>query len=298
MTSDRSQAWQPEHLAIIGVGLLGGSVALAAKQRWPSLKVVGSSRKEETRQRMIELGIVDQAYADVETCVASADLIVVAAPVVQIASMLPMISAASPPDATITDVGSTKQAIVDAAELDAAAAARFVGSHPIAGSEKSGLEYAVANLFRGKHCIVTSTDRTDQKRLEQVSQFWRQLECRVVTMSPQQHDTALAAASHMPHIVAAALAQSLPMEFASLTGTGFNDTTRIAAGDPLMWRQIVEANASSVLDQLERFGSRLESFRDAIKRADWDGVERLFSDARTAKQQILRVVDRATSPDL
>lgn len=286
MTSPSQTAWQPQRIAIIGVGLLGGSVALAAKRRWPDATLVGSSRKSATRQLMLDQHVVDCAFDNAAQCVADCDLIVIAAPVGHIARLLPEIAEASAPQAIITDVGSTKQEIVTAAEGDAAAALRFVGSHPIAGSERTGVENASVDLFQDKLSITTPTEQTDPLRHQRVQQFWTEIGCRVVAMSPADHDLALASASHMPHIASAALALALPREFAHLTGSGFRDATRIAAGDPLMWRQIIEANAAAVLTQLQQYESAIHRFRDAITSQNWAQIEQLFADAQTAKQAI------------
>ncbi|QDS90606.1 prephenate dehydrogenase [Rosistilla ulvae] len=286
MNREAQEAWRPRRIAVIGVGLLGGSVALAAKRRWPDATLVGSSRKPETRQTMLDLQVVDHAFADAIQCVADCDLIIIAAPVGHIARLLPEIADASDHGAIITDVGSTKQEIVAAAEAHPAAALRFVGSHPIAGSERTGVENASVDLFQGKLSITTPTDQTDPIRHDRVKQFWREIGCRVISMSPADHDLALASASHMPHIASAALALALPQKFAHLTGSGFRDATRIAAGDPLMWRQIVEANAPAVLAQLQQYESAIGQFRGAIASQDWAGIEKLFADAQTAKQTI------------
>lgn len=291
MTTKLDAKWKPERIAIVGVGLLGGSVALAARRRWPGVSVVGSSRNSDTRCRIVDQNLVDEAFDDPSLCVVDCDFVVIAAPVVRIAAMLPSISASANPNATITDVGSTKVEIVNAAEADSNSAKLFVGSHPIAGSEKTGDQNAKADLFDGKISIVTPTDRSDPVRVEMVKAFWQGIGCRVQVLSPAEHDRALAAASHMPHIASAALAMTLPQEFSFLTGTGFRDTTRIAAGDPSMWRQIVEANRDATIAELDRFSTQLQEFRSAIEHRHWDTVEDLFLRAQVAKQATDQAAD-------
>lgn len=286
MTSEPEPTWSPRRIAVVGVGLLGGSVALAARQRWPQTILVGSSRNEATRRLMVDCGAVHRATDAIDQCVAEADLIVVAAPVGMIAEMLPIVAKCSGPDAIITDVGSTKQTIVQAALADPLAAQKFVGSHPIAGSEKTGVENASASLFQGKLTILTPVAQTDPVRHRRVHHFWQQIGSHVIDMTPDQHDEALAAASHMPHIAASAMAMVLPVSCRALVGSGFRDATRIAAGDPLMWRQIAETNAQATLVQIKRFTDQLERFASAIENGRWDEVQQMFAQAQEAKAAI------------
>jgi len=218
--------------------------------------------------------------------VAEADLVVVCPPVGHIVEQVRRIAPLCRSGTLITDVGSTKEVIVG--ELDQAAAndsawrsdVRFVGSHPLAGSEKRGSQHADADLFEGRTVVVTPTSRTRAEDTNAISDLWRGLGATVCEMSASEHDRALAATSHLPHLLAAAIAGSTPEEYRNLVASGWQDTTRIAAGDPALWRQIMMANRTNLLTALEHFSSSLGKWRTALETSDTTALDRLLAEAK------------------
>lgn len=273
-------------LAIVGVGLLGGSVALAAKARGIADRVIGIGRNSERLQAAIDAGVIDEFLTEPPTSDAPWKTVVICTPVDRIAADVLRISAVSQPDTLITDVGSVKGSIceaVSAASLPEGVS--FVGSHPLAGSEKTGFEAARADLFVGRVTVVTphsDTNPTDTypKAGAAVRDFWKQLGSRVVEMSPQDHDAALATTSHLPHTAAAALAAILPDPFQPLAASGFRDTTRIAAGDPDLWVAILLENAPAVSASLAAFSASFQKFQEAVENRDAGELKKLLQLAK------------------
>ena len=279
----------PPRIAIVGVGLIGGSIGLALRQRGLAQEVVGVGRRAASLARAEERGAVDRTTTNLVLGVAQADMVIVATPVDMIADTVRAVAAANP-RATITDAGSTKAQICQeirslhlpgsppAASAPAnrepgsagapAGPVRFIGSHPIAGDHRTGPEHARGNLLEDRVVAVTPEDHTPQGLVERVKEFWESLGAEVVLLSPEEHDRALAATSHLPHLIAAALAASTPEEWLRLAGTGWGDSTRIAAGDPQLWTQIFSQNRSAVLDALRRFEHQLSTFDQAIADSD------------------------------
>jgi cyclohexadieny/prephenate dehydrogenase len=254
-------------LSIIGVGLLGGSVALAARQRRVVDWVVGFDRPQ-VLERAVARDILDEAVTDLSLAVTDADLVVFCTPVNVIVDQVREAVPYCRPGAVLTDVGSTKSSIVQALGGWLEDRVAFVGSHPLAGSEKSGPEYARADLFENRLVVVTPGPHSPEEAVLRVMGFWHALGASVKPMDAQEHDRALGTTSHLPHAVASVLAASLPEEWRSLTATGFRDTTRIAAGNAELWRAIFESNREAVLEALERFGHLFESFRAALANKD------------------------------
>jgi prephenate dehydrogenase len=273
-------------LTIVGVGLIGGSVALAARQRGVARRVLGVGRNSQTLEQAVQRGILDAYHLDLPWAVAQADLTVFCTPVDQIPAQILAVADVCPVGALLTDAGSTKAAILAAVEGRLPAGVHFVGSHPLAGSEKRGHEHADANLFHGRLTVVTHTPRTDPDALERVSDFWRALGSRVKVMTPQDHDAALALTSHLPHLTAAALAGILPPELHELTATGFRDTTRVAAGDPSIWTGILVQNRAALLDGLGRLMTRLARFREALQAGDTAALDTLLRQAKEVRDAL------------
>ncbi|MCZ2341215.1 MAG: prephenate dehydrogenase/arogenate dehydrogenase family protein [Bacteroidales bacterium] len=258
-----------ETLTIVGVGLIGGSIGLAAKQTGAARRVVGVGRDERTLARAVASGAIDSATTDVRTGVAQADLVIICTPVDRIAADVLMAASAVPPKAVITDAGSTKGNILRALHGKMPPGrAHFVGSHPLAGSEKKGAANARADLFGDRVVVVTPSDDTDAEATAFVELFWRTLGARVLRMDPFEHDRALAITSHLPHAAASALAAVTPLEWLALTAGGFRDSTRIAAGDPELWAAIFEANREAVLAATDQFIERMTAFRAAVAAGD------------------------------
>jgi prephenate dehydrogenase len=269
-------AWNT--VAIVGVGLIGGSIGLALRERGAARRVVGIGRRLASLDEALARRAVSEITTDLEAGVSAAELTVICAPVEQIPGLSCRVAAACPRASVITDAGSTKAWIVEqvASQLPPGQAT-FVGSHPLAGSEKQGVAHARADLFEGRTVVVTPTVATPPEACRRIEQFWSALGGRVVRLSPSQHDQAVAAISHLPHLVASALAASTPEAYLPLAATGWLDTTRIAAGDVELWRQILGQNRASVLQALEQFEKVLNSFSLALQQQDDRALTELLS---------------------
>jgi prephenate dehydrogenase len=264
-------------LAIVGVGLLGGSVAKAARAGRLARRLVGIGRDAGRLRPALEDGTLDTITTDLAEGVRTADFILLAAPVLAIEGLLAQVGRAAPAGAVVTDVGSTKRNIVRAAErLFAGRSPAFVGSHPLAGSEQSGYRVSRVDLFQGATVVVTPTEATELTALKRTTEFWEALGARVTSLDPETHDRAVAAISHLPHLVACALVDgACRVEPAALelAARGFRDTTRIAAGDPDMWTEIFLANRDAL-------SASVAAFREAL--AD---LERVIAAGTTGELQ-------------
>ncbi len=265
-------------VAIVGVGLMGGSIGMALRQRKLAKQVVGIGRKKASLAQAEKLGAIDRGTTDLQAGVREADLIVVCTPVDLIAPQVIELAACCPRNAIITDAGSTKQSIVDSIEKHASKP-RFVGSHPLAGSEKSGVEYAREDLFNGRVTLVTPTRKTSAADIDAVCEFWASLGSLVMQMSPAAHDKALAATSHLPHLLASVLAGSTSKQDLPLVAGGWRDTTRVAAGDASLWRQILMDNRANVLKSLVKFEKTLAAFRTSLETENGTKLEKMLQDA-------------------
>jgi prephenate dehydrogenase len=275
-----------DSLAIVGVGLIGGSVGLAAKARAATRHVVGIGRNPAKLARAQAIGAIDEFTTDLAAGVRSADIVVFCSPVDQIARQALEAAGAAKPGCLFTDAGSTKANIVRDLEQALPAHVRFVGAHPLAGSEKQGPEFAKLNLFDGRVCVLTPTARTDIAAIERVSLFWQALGCSVKRLTPEEHDLALATTSHLPHFIAALLAGSVPEQWQAFTATGFRDVTRIASGDPVLWTAIARENALALSHTLDHFSGRLDKLRDAVMNQDSETLNRLLTDAKKVRDAL------------
>jgi prephenate dehydrogenase len=273
-------------LTIVGVGLIGGSIGLAAKRRGMAERVLGVGRQQTSLDRALAVGTIDEGCLDLPAAVRRADLAVFCTPVDQIADQVLAAAPGCAPGTLLTDAGSTKAAIVHGVEGRLPNGVAFVGSHPLAGSEKRGPEYADADLFRNRLTLVTPTARTDPAALERTVSFWQALGSRVRTLAPEDHDRALALTSHLPHLVASALAGILPPTLSELTATGFRDTTRIAAGDPAIWTGIFAQNRAAVLDALRLLRDQLTRFQDALQAGDRATIDLLLAHAKKVRDAL------------
>lgn len=271
-----------ETLCIVGTGLIGGSVALAARQRGLVARVVGVDR-EAVRDRARQLGILDEGFADLADAVRGAEVVVFCTPVDRVAELVRTAALHCAPGTLLTDVGSTKLAIVRDTAGHLPNGVTFVGGHPLAGSEKRGPEHADANLFHNRLVLVTPTPDTPPEAIERVRALWQALGARVRILPAEEHDRALAVTSHLPQLVASALAGVLPPELYELTATGFRDTTRLAGSDPTMWVGIFRHNRQAVLDGLARFEEQLNRFRTAIESGDAAAIEALMLQGRKVR---------------
>jgi cyclohexadieny/prephenate dehydrogenase len=273
-------------LTIVGVGLIGGSLGLAAKRRRLAEQVIGAGRQPASLERAKALGAIDEGTLDLPAAVHRAEIAVFCTPVDGIAEQILATAAGCAPGTLLTDAGSTKAAIVANVESKLPGHLAFVGSHPLAGSEKRGPENADADLFQDRLTVVTQTPRTNPAALERTIRFWQSLGSRVRVMDPAEHDRALAFTSHLPHLSAAALAGVLPPEWHELTASGFRDTTRVAAGDPSLWTAIFAQNRTAVLDALGRFSEQVGRLRITLEAGDWEALDHLLGQAKRVRDAL------------
>ena len=280
-----------EQLALIGCGLMGGSFALALKRAGLVKRVVGYSKSPSTTQRARQLDVIDVEAPSALLAVSGADLVLVAVPVAATEATLKAIKHMVTPSMLIMDVGSTKGDVTDAARRALKEQlGSFVPAHPITGKELAGIEHAEADLYRGCKVILTPTERTLTVQLKQAQALWSALGCEVVQMSPEAHDAAFAAVSHLPHLLAFALmnaiqGQAQGVQFLPLAGPGFRDFTRIAASDPKVWRDILLANGPELLAQSQLFQAQLQAFETLVRSGDAKALEALIEQASAARTQ-------------
>lgn len=282
----RSLSWSPSRVAIIGAGLLGGSFALAIRRRYPQATVIGVARSPASRDAAIRCGAVHEAVEQPQQACEQADLVVLATPVDRIAALAIAAAEVCREDALITDLGSTKAGIVAAVHAQPLAGGKFVGSHPIAGGEKTGAEHARADLFAAKCVVLTPVEATDPHRLQQTAALWQSFGARVEVMTPEEHDRAMASISHVPHLIASALANLLDAPLRSLVGSGWLDTTRVASGDPQMWTAICQQNRTAIAAELQRAATTLQEFRDAIHGGDDQRLFELLDSAKRCRDAV------------
>lgn len=267
-------------VAIVGVGLIGGSLGLALRRRKLAKNVIGIGRRQASLRVARQIGAVDHTTIDLGKGVAGAELIVVCTPVGRIVDAVWQAASHCPRRTLITDAGSVKQAIIASLDTELPRECRFLGSHPLAGSEKTGAGHASADLFDGRIAILTPTKRTRAEDFDLLEEFWQSLGSVVVRMTPEEHDEALAMTSHLPHAAAAMLAAAVPERFFRFSGTGLLDTTRIAAGDPELWRQIIALNRDNVLNALEQYGAKLSLLHAAVRDRNEDELLHLLTLAK------------------
>ena len=276
-------------LAVIGVGLIGGSFALALKQAKAVTHVVGVGRNAANLRLALERGIIDSSAPDPATAARGADLILISTPVAQFPAVLASLADAK---AIITDGGSTKRDVIAAARKALGKRiSQFVPAHPIAGAEKSGAAAASADLFRGKRVVLTPLEENSQQSISKVEEAWKACGANVSRMNAEEHDAVLATVSHLPHLLAFALVHEVARrensaQLFSFAAGGFRDFTRIASSDPEMWRDICAANRDRLLDELSRFSKKLDRIKALLD--DPTGLEKLFAEARAAREQWLR----------
>jgi prephenate dehydrogenase len=278
-------------IAIIGIGLLGGSLGLAIRERGLAKSVYGYVRRQEVIEKCVASGIVDWAGCDLREVVNDADLIILCTPILQMKSLVEKMLPYIKQGAILTDVGSAKEKIV--AELESMvqnSGAFFVGSHPMAGSEKTGFEYARADLFNNAICVVTPTQNLPRTITNKVKNFWKSIGGRVIELSPEIHDVLVSRASHLPHLLAAQLVlyvldSNYPEQQASLCATGFRDTTRIASGSPEMWRDIALVNKDNLIKTLDEFIIRLEQLKKTLDEGDVGKITEFFNTAKLLRDK-------------
>ena len=275
-----------ETIAVVGVGLIGGSIALAARARGIARVILGVGRNGNRLQEARRRGVVDEALVDLSAAARRADLLVFCTPVDRIAAAARDAAAACRPGTLLTDGGSVKAGLCRDLASGLPTGVEFVGAHPLAGSEKQGFEHADAWLFDGRTCIVTPSASNSRSAVERIAGFWKGLGASVIEMSPEAHDRALAETSHLPHLAAAALAATLSPANRELTASGFRDTTRVASGDPDLWAAIFLENRDELLASVSRYDALLARFRIALEQNDAAALKDLLRDAKMRREGI------------
>jgi prephenate dehydrogenase len=289
-------------VTLIGVGLLGGSLGMALRKRRLARSVVGFVRRKWSVAECKRVGAVTLATQDLKGAVEGADLVVLCTPIAQmrplVVEMLPALS----PGAIVTDVGSVKGSVVRELErLLANSGAHFVGSHPMAGSERTGVAAARADLFVDAVCVITPTRSSDQAAVRKVERLWKSVGSRLLRLTPEVHDEMVSRSSHLPHVIATQLVNLVlrpdqPKQQAILCANGFRDTTRIASGSPEMWRDIALANRDNLLRALSAFGDGLADFERALRKRDEAAIAKLFEQAK-ARRDTWSASAGSTSPE-
>jgi prephenate dehydrogenase len=280
---------QFQKITIIGVGLLGGSIGLAAKKRRVAGEIAGFVRNAKNISDCERFGATDFATTDLLAAVTNADLVILCTPLAQMLPLAKQFLPALKRGAIVTDVGSVKTGVVRELEsLVQKSGAHFVGGHPMAGAEKTGVAAARENLFENAVCVLTPTKKSNATAVRKLEQFWQSLGARVLKLDAAQHDLLVSRSSHLPHVVAATLANLVlnpasPKQQAALCATGFRDTTRIASGSPEMWRDIALANRKNLSRSVDAFAAELKKFQVALKSGDVKALEKIFATAKSRR---------------
>ena len=274
-------------VTIIGLGLIGGSLALAIKEKKLAKEIIGVSRRKSTIDQAIKKKIVDFATLDLKSGVENSDLVIIAAPVLKITEIAKLVAPFLKKGAILTDAGSTKRYIVkDTEKIASSEGVYFVGSHHIAGSEKSGIKSADRDLFKKTCCIVTRTKNTDPKAMTRLKKFWSSLQMQVVTMTPETHDKLLSRISHLPHAASVSLVNSVDRNNLKFAAGGFRDTTRIASGEPVLWKDIFFTNKDNLIKDIEILKKELSKIQAALKNDDQSCLLKLLGRAKVIRDSL------------
>ncbi|WP_261969654.1 prephenate/arogenate dehydrogenase family protein [Prosthecodimorpha staleyi] len=291
-------------LTLIGIGLIGGSIARVARRDGLAGEIVVSTRRQETLDRAAELGLGDRYTTDMAAAVEGADCVIVSVPVGASEAVAQAIGPHLKPGAIVSDVGSVKADVVRQMAPHLPAHAHFVPAHPVAGTEHSGPDAGFAELFHNRWCILTPPPGTDPAAVEHLAAFWRATGSKVETMTPEHHDMVLAITSHIPHLIAynivgtaAHLEQVTASEVIKFSAGGFRDFTRIAASDPTMWRDVFLHNKEAVIEMLGRFIEDLFALQRAVRFSDGDALFELFTKTRAIRRGIIDVGQDTAAPD-
>ena len=281
-------------VALIGIGLIGSSLARALRRDSPETEIVACARRQETLSAVRRLALADTTTDDPAAAVAGADLVVIATPLSAYSEIGERIAPVLQEGTILTDVGSVKQAVIRDLQPHVPRGVHFVPGHPVAGTEHSGPEAGFAELFRDRWCILTPSPETEPEAVAAVGRMWRNCGMRVVTMSADHHDKVLAMTSHLPHLIAYTivgtatnLEESLKSEVIQFAASGFRDFTRIAASDPVMWRDVFLNNREAVLEVLQRFNEDLTALQRAIRWGEGDKLQDLFTRTRAIRRSII-----------
>ena len=277
-----------KQITVIGMGLLGSSITLAVLRSFSAVKTVGYSHRKSTRQKAKRLAVADEIVDNIKLSVSKADLVIVATPIYTFEKIFRTISDALPKGCIVTDVGSTKVLPHRWAAAQLPKSVYYVGSHPIAGSEQRGVEFARDDLFRQADCILTTTKKTNKEAVQTINRFWSRLGCSVKLMTPAEHDRIFANISHLPHIVAAALINANTGQALKFAGRGFTDTSRIASGPANIWADVLLANAENSIRGVDRIIVELLKLKRAIKSKNKKQVENLLEKARAKRAALIK----------
>jgi cyclohexadieny/prephenate dehydrogenase len=290
-------------LTIIGLGLIGSSVARAVKAQMPSVRITGFDADAEVRSRTVDLGICDDVTDTVGASVTDADLVILCVPVGAMGAVAQEFADDLPVDAIVSDVGSCKQSVADALAA-VLPQATIIPAHPVAGTEKSGPDAGFSTLFKGRWCILTPPENAPEAAVERLRSFWQRLGADVEIMDARHHDMVLAVTSHLPHLIAYTIVGTADdlegvtqSEVIKYSAGGFRDFTRIAASDPVMWRDVFLANKEAVLEMLQRFSEDLSVLQRAIRYDKGDELEALFSRTRNIRRSIVEQGQDDDAPD-
>ena len=293
-----------DRIALIGFGLIGGSIARAAREQGLAKEIVTTARSAASRARVVELGVVDRVVETNAEAVKGADLVILCIPVGACGAVAAEIAPHLKPGAIISDVGSVKAAIVKDMAPHLPASVQFVPAHPVAGTENSGPDSGFAELFINRWCILTPPEGTDTNAVEKLRAFWSAIGAKVEIMTPEHHDLVLAITSHLPHLIAYTivgtadeLAQVTSSEVIKFSAGGFRDFTRIAASDPTMWRDVFLANKEAVLEMLGTFNEDLSKLTRAIRRGDGEALFEHFTRTRAIRRGIVETGQDSAAPD-
>lgn len=269
-------------IAVVGVGLIGGSIALAAKQFRVCSRVVGVGRNAERLQRAVEAGVLDEAVTDVSD-LNQVDLVVVCTPVDRLVADVSAVLQATPPETLVTDAGSVKANLCRHIYEMEFGKSRFLGAHPLAGSHQSGFENATAELYVDRTCVLTPDAESNASTIDAITRFWSGIGMRIRNLNPEEHDRVLALVSHLPHLAASAVAGLAEGELIDFAATGFRDTTRVAAGDAELWAAIFSDNADKVIAATDELILQLQRYRDALQSGDRTSLVAMLSQARDCR---------------
>jgi prephenate dehydrogenase len=276
-----------KQITVIGLGLLGGSITLAVLRTFSGAKTVGYSHRSTTRSKARQLAVATEIADDIKISVSNADLVILATPISTFEKIFSEISDALPVGCIVTDVGSTKVLPHQWAAKRLPETIHYVGSHPIAGSEQKGIEFARDDLFEQAICILTTTKKTNRQAVQTLKKFWTKLGCSVKLMRPAEHDRILANVSHLPHITAAALINASRAAELTFAGKGFMDTSRIASGPANIWADVLATNANNVTRSVDKITAELRKLKKAIKSGDKKQIEKLLEAARNKRNALI-----------
>ncbi|MDX8397139.1 MAG: prephenate dehydrogenase/arogenate dehydrogenase family protein [Mariprofundaceae bacterium] len=282
-------AFEIKHLVVIGTGLIGGSVALALRRAGCVKRVTGVGRSIENLEEAMRLGVIDAYEQNIAKAVVDADVVLVAVPVATSDVVFAALAKSLPEGAVVTDAGSTKQSVMQSAQKYLKDNSRFVPAHPIAGTEHSGAAAAFAELFDERMCILTPSEHTDAKALEQIKELWQKVGAHVEIMPAAEHDDVLAAVSHLPHLAAFAIVNAVGKTDAAFgfAAGGFRDFTRIASSSPEMWRDIALCNKQAIVGKIDDLQAELSTLRDALQDEHGDVLLEKFQMAKQARDRWL-----------